>query len=34
MVIDAVMQELFERPYDRDGRIAQAGRPLDGLISD
>ena len=32
MLIDAVMQELFDRPYDRDGRIAQAGRPLDGLI--
>jgi anhydro-N-acetylmuramic acid kinase len=33
MLIDAVMQKLFDRRYDRDGRIAQSGRPLDGIVN-
>ena len=33
MVIDAVMQELFGRPFDRDGRIAASGRVLDHVVA-
>ncbi len=33
MVIDAVMEELFGKRYDRDGRVAGAGRPLDGVVT-
>jgi anhydro-N-acetylmuramic acid kinase len=33
MVIDAMTQKLFRKPYDRDGRIAAAGRVLEGPIS-
>jgi anhydro-N-acetylmuramic acid kinase len=33
MVIDAVMEELFGKRYDRDGRIAGSGRVLDGVIA-
>jgi anhydro-N-acetylmuramic acid kinase len=33
MVIDAAMQELFARPYDRDGKVADAGQPLEGVIA-
>jgi anhydro-N-acetylmuramic acid kinase len=33
MVIDAVMEELFEKRFDRNGRVAAAGRVLDGVIS-
>jgi anhydro-N-acetylmuramic acid kinase len=33
MVIDAVMEELFGRRYDRDGKIAGAGRVLDGVVA-
>jgi anhydro-N-acetylmuramic acid kinase len=32
MVIDAVMEELFGKRFDRDGRVAAAGRALDGVI--
>jgi anhydro-N-acetylmuramic acid kinase len=32
MVIDAVMQELYGRSYDRDGEVAAAGRVQDGVI--
>ncbi len=32
MVIDAVMEELFGKRYDRDGRVAASGRVLDGVI--
>ena len=32
MVIDAVMEELFGKRLDRDGRVAAAGRALDGVI--
>jgi anhydro-N-acetylmuramic acid kinase len=32
MVIDAVMEELFGRRYDRDGKVASSGRVLDGVI--
>src|ERR1700686_4289993 len=34
MVIDAVMQHLFGKSYDRDGRIAGSGNVLDGVIND
>jgi len=33
MVVDAVMEELFGRRYDRDGRVAASGRVLDGVIA-
>jgi anhydro-N-acetylmuramic acid kinase len=33
MVIDAVMDELFGKPYDRDGRVAGSGRVIDGVIA-
>jgi anhydro-N-acetylmuramic acid kinase len=33
MVIDAVMEELFGRRYDRDGKVAASGRVLDGVIA-
>ena len=33
MVIDAVMQELFGKRFDRDGRVAASGRVLDGVIA-
>ena len=32
MVIDAVTQKLFEKPFDRDGRIAASGRVLDSVV--
>jgi len=32
MVVDAVMEELFGKPYDRDGRVAASGRILDEVI--
>ena len=34
MVIDAVTDHLFGKPYDRDGRIAASGAVLDHVISD
>ena len=34
MVLDAVMQRLFGKSYDRDGRIAGSGKVLDGVIND
>ena len=33
MVIDAVMEELYGRRYDRDGKVAASGRVLDGMIT-
>jgi anhydro-N-acetylmuramic acid kinase len=33
MVIDAVMEELFGKRFDRDGRVAAAGRVLDEVIA-
>jgi anhydro-N-acetylmuramic acid kinase len=33
MVIDAVMQELFGRRYDRDGEVAAAGRVHEGVVA-
>jgi anhydro-N-acetylmuramic acid kinase len=33
MVIDAVMEELFRKRYDRDGKVAAAGRVLDDVIA-
>lgn len=32
MVIDAVTELLFGKPYDRDGRIAARGRPLEPVL--
>ena len=34
MVIDAVTERLFGRPYDRDGRIAASGAVLDAVVSE
>ena len=33
MVIDGVMEELFGKRYDRDGKVAASGRVLDGVIA-
>ncbi|PYX36768.1 MAG: anhydro-N-acetylmuramic acid kinase, partial [Acidobacteria bacterium] len=33
MVIDAVMEQLFHRPLDRDGRIAASGTVLDKIVA-
>ncbi len=33
MVMDAVMEELFNKPYDRDGKVAASGRVLDEVIA-
>lgn len=33
MVIDAVMERLFHKPYDRDGRIAASGSVLEDVIA-
>jgi anhydro-N-acetylmuramic acid kinase len=33
MVIDSVMEELFRKRYDRDGKVAAAGRVLDNVIA-
>jgi len=33
MVIDAVMEELFGKRYDRNGKVAASGRVLDGVIA-
>ncbi|MFZ3263797.1 MAG: anhydro-N-acetylmuramic acid kinase [Terriglobales bacterium] len=32
MVIDAVMQELFDRSYDRDGKVAGSGQVMESVI--
>jgi len=32
MVMDAVMEELFGKRYDRDGKVAASGRVLDGVV--
>jgi anhydro-N-acetylmuramic acid kinase len=32
MVIDAVMEKLFGKRYDRDGKIAASGRAVDGVV--
>jgi len=34
MVIDAVTEQLFGKPYDRDGEIAASGTPLEDVIDD
>jgi anhydro-N-acetylmuramic acid kinase len=34
MVIDAVTDSLFAKPYDRDGRIAASGAALDHVVAD
>jgi anhydro-N-acetylmuramic acid kinase len=33
MVIDAVMEKLFDRRYDRDGKVGASGRVMDGVIT-
>src|SRR5271157_4930871 len=33
MVMDAVMEELFGRRYDRGGKVAASGRALDGVVA-
>jgi anhydro-N-acetylmuramic acid kinase len=33
MVIDALMEELYGRRYDRDGKVAASGRVLEGVIA-
>jgi len=33
MVVDAVTERLFHRPYDRDGKIAAAGQVLDRIVT-
>ena len=33
MVIDAVMEELFGKRFDRDGEVAASGRVLDGVVA-
>jgi anhydro-N-acetylmuramic acid kinase len=33
MVIDAVTEQLFAKPYDRNGRLAAAGKPIEGVLT-
>jgi anhydro-N-acetylmuramic acid kinase len=33
MVIDAVAERLFDRPYDRNGRLAAKGEPIEAVVS-
>jgi anhydro-N-acetylmuramic acid kinase len=33
MVMDAVMEELFGKRFDRDGKVASSGRVLDGVVA-
>jgi anhydro-N-acetylmuramic acid kinase len=33
MVMDALMEKLFGRPYDRDGRVAASGRVMDKVVA-
>jgi len=32
MVIDAIAERLFDRPYDRNGRLAANGRPIEPVV--
>ncbi|HEX4038758.1 MAG TPA: anhydro-N-acetylmuramic acid kinase [Acidobacteriaceae bacterium] len=32
MIVDALMQQLFERPFDRDGRVGARGRILEPVL--
>jgi anhydro-N-acetylmuramic acid kinase len=32
MVIDAIMRELFDRPYDRNGKVAASGKVVESVI--
>jgi anhydro-N-acetylmuramic acid kinase len=32
MVVDAVTEKLFGKPFDRDGRMAASGTPIDGVL--
>jgi anhydro-N-acetylmuramic acid kinase len=32
MVIDAIAERLFDRPYDRNGRLAAKGEPIEGVV--
>jgi anhydro-N-acetylmuramic acid kinase len=33
MVIDAIAERLFDRPYDRNGRLAAKGEPIESVVS-
>ncbi len=33
MVIDAVAQELFDQPFDRGGKLAGKGKPIDSIVN-
>jgi anhydro-N-acetylmuramic acid kinase len=33
MLIDAMMERLFRKPYDRNGRVAASGKVLDGVVA-
>jgi anhydro-N-acetylmuramic acid kinase len=33
MVIDALMERLYRRPYDQDGRVASSGKAMDAVVS-
>jgi len=32
MVVDAAMERLYGKPYDRDGRVAAKGKPLEAIV--
>jgi anhydro-N-acetylmuramic acid kinase len=34
MVMDALMERLYGRPFDRDGRVARCGTPIEKLVSE
>ena len=34
MVIDAIMERLYSRSYDRDGRVAARGKPLEKVLAE
>jgi anhydro-N-acetylmuramic acid kinase len=34
MLVDAVMERLFRKPYDRNGRVAASGKVLDRVVAD
>ncbi len=33
MVLDALMQQLYDKPYDRDGRVAASGQTLEPVLA-
>jgi anhydro-N-acetylmuramic acid kinase len=32
MVIDAIVEQLFQKPFDKNGRIAASGKPLENVV--